>query len=144
MCLECLVGGPGPGPHTHDGDVSSGSAESHHIQGGRIQEWKTCVYDLPPMTISSIIHPCCIEQLSSLWDSRPSDWPRSWQIQPLLILYIIFLLFASDCCVTQYGQCPSGSPHHHHYLDNVACEVKSYVYFCLKHLELGHDWSKCG
>ena len=56
----------------------------------------------------------------------------------------LFLVFSSDCCVTQYGQCPSGSPHHHHYLDNVACEVKSYVYFCLKHLELGHDWSKCG
>ena len=30
--------------HTHDGDVSSGSAESHRTHGGQIQEWQTCVY----------------------------------------------------------------------------------------------------
>ena len=121
--------------HTHDGDVSSGSAESHHIQGGKIQEWQTCVYDLLTMTIAVLFTHVALSNCQVC---------GKWQIQPLLILYIIFLLFASDCCVTQYGQCPSGSPHHHHYLDNVACEVKSYVYFCLKHLELGHDWSKCG
>ena len=36
---------------------------------------------LDELTIAdSIIHLHCIENLSSLWDSRPSDWPRPWQI----------------------------------------------------------------